>query len=58
MGAGWQRWWLDPDRAEFARRRWNEQQQATLSRAILRASRRELPAIRRVVEAFVNLWRM
>lgn len=60
MGAGWQRWWRDQadieERRDLACALWRSEREAALSRAIVRAPRRDLPIVKAAVKAWAALW--
>lgn len=57
MGAGIQRWWRDSANFDAACEAWREQEEVQLAQMIVHAPTRQMIGIRRVIAAFVDLWR-
>jgi hypothetical protein len=57
VGAGIHRWWRESARLHEAQAEWQAVQELELARAIVHAPRRDHERMRKVVAAFVELWK-
>jgi hypothetical protein len=56
-GPNGERWWRDDAELGAAIAQWRSEREAALCRAISRATRTSMPAIRAAVTAWATLWR-